>query len=687
MDVRPLRSLAVANRGEIARRIGRTARRMGIETVALFADDDREAPFVAEADRAVRLGPPRPGLRTPYLDVERIVSAALAGGAEAVHPGYGFLAEDPALALAVEDAGLVWVGPPPPAMTTMGHKARAKATVAAAGVPVLASQVIEEGRTPSPSELRRLGADVGYPLLVKASAGGGGRGMRLVERAEELAEAVEAARREAEAAFGSAEVFLERYLDEPRHVEVQVMADRHGGLVHLFDRECSIQRRHQKLVEEAPASLIDLPDRRRMWEAALAAARSVGYVGAGTVEFVVGRTGGGPAEVAFLEMNTRLQVEHGVTELVTGLDLVELQLEVAAGRPLPFTQDQVALSGHAVEIRLCAESPRHGHRPTPGRVLHVRWPEGAGVRTDAGVESGSVVGTAYDSLVGKILAVAPHRELALGRLRATLQRDLELDGAEGLETNRAMLAAVLGEEDFRSGRISTEYLERHPAVVAAILAPSVGRRHAAAAAVFLERVRLARSLVPQAPPGWRNVGVAAHLEHLEEAGQAISVALRRAGGRLELLVEGPDDLAAPLGETIDASVGVDPGLERGTVELEVDGIVSTHRVRTHGSVIAVNSAEGQSTFQLHDEASEEQAPAGAGEIRAPLPGSVAEVRVSPGQEVEAGTALIVLEAMKMEHTLRAAGPARVVELPVTAGQQVDAGDLLVRLAMDEPDLG
>jgi acetyl/propionyl-CoA carboxylase alpha subunit len=650
-----MRRLLVANRGEIARRVLRAARSLGIETVAVFAEDDRQAPHVAEADRAVPL-------EGGYLDVGRVVEAARRGGADALHPGYGFLSEDPRLAEACAAAGIVWVGPPAGAMAIMGHKARAKATVAAAGVPVLEGREIgagDEGR------LATLAEAVGYPLLVKASAGGGGRGMRLVVGPEGLTEAVAAARHEAAAAFGSDEVFLERYLVSPRHVEVQVVADRHGHVVHLYDRECSIQRRHQKVVEEAPASLVPAAVRRTMWSAAVDAARAVAYEGVGTVEFVVDGE-----DCAFLEMNTRLQVEHGITELVTGVDLVQLQLMVADGLALPFTQDEVSIGGHAVEARLCAERPRDGYRPTPGPVVHARWPEGDGLRVDAAVETGSVVRVAYDNLVAKVLAVGERRGTAVARLRAALGGPLELDG---LETNRDLLAAVLGEVDFLAGRTATDYLDRHPEGVAATLPAGVRRRHAAAASLFLEHLRAAASVVPGAPPSWRNVGRAEHQDRYAEGDDRIAVSVGRPLGGLEVMVEGPGDLAAPLDPELVAEVTV----TRGAVDLTVGGVLVRHRVRCHGHLVAVSSPEGQSTLHLAADDEVEQGGAGAGECRAPLPGTVARVPVAVGDAVEDGTALVVLEAMKMEHTLRATGAGTVQQVLAEAGQQVDVGDLLV----------
>jgi len=677
----PIRRLLVANRGEIARRVLRAARSLGIETVAVFAEDDRHAPYVGEADRAVPLG--AGPASTTYLDIAKVIAASLDTGADALHPGYGFLSEDPRLAEGCAAAGIVWVGPPASAMATMGHKAKAKEAVAAVGVPVLESRVVgvadpvagasvASGGGPDPDYLAALGEEVGYPLLVKASAGGGGRGMRMVSEPGELAEAVASAQHEAAAYFGSGEVFLERYVVSPRHVEVQVVADRQGHVVHLYDRECSVQRRHQKVLEEAPASLAPITVRRTMWEAAVKAAGAVGYEGVGTVEFVVGGESG--EDCAFLEMNTRLQVEHGVTELVTGLDLVQLQIMVVAGLPLPFTQDEVSIRGHAIEARLCAERPRDSYRPTPGRVVHARWPEGQGVRVDAAVETGSVVSAAYDSLVAKVMAVGDRRETAAARLRAALGGPLELDG---VETNRDLLAGVLEEADFLAGRTATDYLDLHPEVVAARLPAWVRRRHAAAASIFLEHVGAARSVVAGVPPSWRNVSHSLHQDHFSETGERISVTLSRPGGVLEVVVEEPGGQSEPLGAATRAETTLDGGALGGNVDLEVDGVLVRYRVRCHDRLVAVSSPEGQSTFHLVRDEEAEEAGATEGECRAPLPGSVSQVLVAVGDAVEDGAALVVLEAMKMEHTLRATGSGTVREVRATPGLQVDVGDLLV----------
>ncbi|HEY1445237.1 MAG TPA: biotin carboxylase N-terminal domain-containing protein [Acidimicrobiales bacterium] len=655
MGTSGLERVLVANRGEIARRIIRGAHEAGCEAVAVYAADDAASPHVGEADAAVLL--PGASLRETYLDSAALVAAARASGSDALHPGYGFLSENPALAEACAAAGIVWIGPPPEAMRVMGHKARAKEVVAAAGVPVLPSAVVPTGT--ADSALARLAADVGYPLLVKASAGGGGRGMRLVEKPGELAEAVAAAQREAAAAFGSDEVFVERYLSEPRHIEVQVIGDTHGTVLHLFDRECSVQRRHQKLVEEAPAVLVPDATRHAMWEAAVAAAEAVGYVGAGTVEYLADASG-----FFFLEMNTRLQVEHGVTELVTGLDLVGLQLAVAAGRPLPFSQEAVTTTGHAIEVRLCAESPRDGYRPTPGTATHVRWPVGAGVRVDSGIESGSVVSPAYDSLVAKLMAQGDDRSAAIAKLSLALGA-LELDG---LETNRDLLGAVLDDEAFRRGDIDIRYLEARPDLRDARVPDEARWRHAAAVGFSLLEERAGRSLVPVPAAGWRNVGRALHADELRDA-----------AGPIEVRVSAPDVPAELRTDGEWQAVG-SATTQGGTVDLvATDGLRRRYRVRLESHAAFVNGPEGQSTFALRAEDDAAERGGVAGECRAPLPGAVTKVLVSVGDVVAEGDGLVVLEAMKMEHTLRALGAGTVRAVHGVPGQQVDVGDLLVEM--------
>ncbi|MEI7926816.1 MAG: biotin carboxylase N-terminal domain-containing protein, partial [Chloroflexota bacterium] len=471
-----IRRLLIANRGEIARRIARTCASLGIETVAVFSDADADALFARESMRGVHL--PGNSSAETYLRIDLIVDAALRSGSDAVHPGYGFLAENPAFAQAVLDAGLTWVGPPPSAMASMGSKIEAKRLMRAAGVSVLPE-----------------GDDAGFPALVKASAGGGGRGMRIVRSADELAAAVEAAQREALAAFGDSTVFIERYVERGRHIEIQVFADQHGQCVSLFERECSIQRRHQKIVEECPSPAVSEALRAEMGAAAEAAARAVSYVGAGTVEFLLAPDG----RFYFLEMNTRLQVEHPVTELVTGLDLVAMQIRVAEGAPLPPVALAPSINGHAVEVRLCAEDPAGGYLPQTGRLARFEVPNLDNVRVDTGVESGSEVSPYYDSMIAKVVAWGVTREEAA----RTLAQALAGSRLHGVTTNRDQLLQVLRHPEFLAGNIDTGFLERNPCTTR----NTDGYRLAAVAAALVEQAanRAGASVLASTPSGWRNV--------------------------------------------------------------------------------------------------------------------------------------------------------------------------------------
>jgi propionyl-CoA carboxylase alpha chain len=646
-----LQRLLVANRGEIARRIIRGAHDMGMEAVAVYTSEDATALHVGEADLAVYLAGST--LAETYLNPEAMVALATLAGADSIHPGYGFLSENPAFPEACSRAGIVWVGPTAESMRVMGHKVRAKETVAAAGVPVLPSVVVDG--SVSDAELARSAVAIGFPLLVKASAGGGGRGMRLVADPAELGEAVAAARREAAAAFGSDDVFLERYLPSPRHVEVQVVGDTAGTVLHLYDRECSVQRRHQKVIEEAPATLVDRGTRTRMWHAATVAARSVGYLGVGTVEFLVDGN-----DFFFLEMNTRLQVEHGVTELVTGVDLVGLQLLVASGQPLPLAQEHVTVSGHAVEARLCAERPREGYRPTPGTAAHVAWPTGTGLRTDAAIESGSTVSPSFDSLVAKLMAHADTRETAIGRLGRALA-DLEVDG---LETNRDLLGAILHDGVFRRGDAGIDYLDGRADLRDAV-PDDVRHRHAAAAALALLHRRADESLVPVPAAGWRNVGTARHVDTFVDA-----------LGSVDICTRGPADAVAVLVGDEWEDVGIATTTDE-FVDLASGGLRRRYRVRVAAPHIDVNGPEGQSSFLLRTEDDADEQGGTAGECRAPLPGAITRVMVAVGDVVDDGDGLAVLEAMKMEHTLRSSGAGTVTQILCAPGVQVDVGDVLV----------
>jgi acetyl/propionyl-CoA carboxylase alpha subunit len=649
----------VANRAEIARRIFRTARANGLETVAVFSDADEAAPFVAEADEAVRLPGSAPA--DTYLRSDLIVGAALRTGADAIHPGYGFLSENAAFARACAEAGLVFVGPAPSAIEVMGSKTRAKQVMAAAGVPVLSG--VEVSSAMSGPDLARAVGAVGYPALVKAAYGGGGRGMRVVAAGGDLAAAVEGAEREAAAAFGDGTVFVERYVTSARHVEVQVFGDRFGNVIHLFERDCTIQRRHQKVIEEAPSPAVDATVRDALCAAAVAAARAIGYVGAGTVEFVLEPDG----RFWFLEVNTRLQVEHPVTELVTGLDLVELQLRVAAGEPLPSEALGAALAGHAVEARLYAEDVPAGFVPATGTLHRLLVPGGPGIRVDAGYEDGSVVPPYYDAMLAKVLAWGPTRAAALRRLADTLAR------AEiaGVATNRDLLVRVLRHPDVAAGRYDTGFLERHPPEVigAALAGPEARRLHAAAACVYQVAAGPDRAWPAGVPAGWRNVGVADQPLVLEAGDDRVEVVYRHRDGGPEILVDG-----APL-----AGLRIGPVLDR-AVDVETGGVRRRYRVDRAGAAVYVHSPLGSSVFREADRFPAPAEASAAGSLLSPMPGTVLAVAVAPGDKVAAGQLLVTLEAMKMEHAVRAPYEGLVTEVRVAAGDQVEPASTLVVLA-------
>jgi propionyl-CoA carboxylase alpha chain len=662
MPVPAITRLLIANRGEIALRIIRTAREMDIATVAVFSDPDAGAPYVRAADEAIRL--PGAAPRDTYLRGAAIIAAAAAAGADAVHPGYGFLAENAGFARDCAAAGLTFVGPPPAVIEAMGSKLAARDLLAAAGVPVLPGlPVLADPAGPGEAEkLAAAAAEVGYPVLVKAAFGGGGRGMRIVRAPGELAGAVESAAREAASAFGDGTVFIERYLEAPRHIEVQIVGDAHGTVAHLFERECSVQRRYQKIIEESPSPAVDERLRAELGATAVRAARAIGYVGAGTVEFVMDPAG----SFWFLEVNTRLQVEHPVTELVTGLDLVRLQLEIAAGAPLPPEVTGARLSGHAIEARICAEDPRAGFRPAAGVLRRFAVPGLPGVRTDAGVADGSVVGVHYDSMLAKVIAHGPTRDAARRRLaRALAEAQLH-----GVTTNRDLLVAVLREADFAAGRIDTGYLAGHPALLDAGLLDGLALDlHLAAAALAGQAERRAAARVlAAAPSGWRNVrSEDQHAEYLLD-GERHRVQYRIDRDGLRASVDG-----RPL-----------PGAELGTatadeVELTAGGVTRRFRVHRAGSEVYVDSPLGSVALTEAVRFPEPDATAVAGSLRAPLPGTVVRVAAEAGQRVAAGDPIVILEAMKMEHVVVAPGSGVVAEVAVRAGQAVEAGAELARV--------
>lgn len=653
--------LLVANRGEIARRIFRTCRDLGIATVAVYSDPDADAWHVHDADEAIRL--PGSSSADTYLDGDKVVAAALLVGADAVHPGYGFLSENAGFARACAAAGLTFIGPSPTAIDAMGSKLTAKRMMADAGVPILPGG---DATGLSPADLGRLAAEVGYPLLVKASAGGGGRGMRVVESADALQAAVVSASSEAESAFGDGTVFLERYVQRPRHVEIQVMADSHGNVVSLFERECSVQRRHQKVIEEAPSPVVDADLRARMGAAAVGAAKAVGYLGAGTVEFVLDANGGeNHGTFAFLEMNTRLQVEHPVTELVTGLDLVRLQLLIAMGEPLPESARNPELNGHAVEARLYAEDPRHGYLPRSGFLRTFALPELRGVRVDSGVRDGSVVSHHYDPMLAKVIAWAPSRAEALTTLSAALA------GARihGLTTNRDLLVRVLRHHEFTECGTDTEFLNRRDATeLGAPLTDEASERlHAVAATLAgVAANRACATVQPTISAGWRNNPSQLHLVGwATPEGADLFVGYRPRPDGIDVEVDGhPVEDIAVLAQRPDCVV------------LEVGGVRRSYAVVLDGSHAYVDSCAGSSTFTRIPRFVDPAALKPAGSLIAPMPGSVIRVHATIGETVTAGRPLLVLEAMKMEHTVSSPIDGVLAELPVTVGSQVSTGDTL-----------
>ena len=646
-------TVLVANRGEIAVRVLRTLRELGVRSAAVFTDADADARHVREADTAVRV--------SSYLSAAEQVRAATVAGAQAVHPGYGFLAENASFARACADAGLVFIGPPAEAIELMGDKIRAKETVKAAGVPVVPGS---SGSGLTDGELAAAAREIGMPVLLKPSAGGGGKGMRLVWDAELLPEEIAAARREARSSFGDDTLLVERWIDRPRHIEIQVLADGHGQVVHLGERECSLQRRHQKVIEEAPSVLLDPATRAAMGEAAVQAARSCGYTGAGTVEFIV--PGADPGAYFFMEMNTRLQVEHPVTELVTGLDLVAWQVRVACGEPLDFGQENVALTGHAIEARICAETARPGDGrvdflPSAGTVLELVDPTGPGVRVDSGLAPGTEVGTSYDPMLAKVIAHGPDRATALRRLRAALGGTVVL----GLDTNTGFLRRLLEHPAVVAGELDTGLIDRD---AAGLLPPGVPDEVYEVAALLRQR---ALGAEPDrdgwtdpfsVPSGWRLGGEPAWTVH-------------------HLRVPGHEPVTVRVRDGL-VRVGDGPAVE---ARLAVDG----RRALLHreGTVCAFHHAgewlgrDGDSwRVRSHDPVAAAlrgaAAGGGGGALTAPMPGTVTVVKVTKGEDVVAGQSLLVVEAMKMEHVITAPHDGTVTEIDVTAGASVAMDQVL-----------
>ena len=652
--ITPITRLLIANRGEIARRIIRTAHDMGISTVAIYADGDAQAPFVTEADSAVALD----GRTTAetYLDVDKVLAACKRSGADAIHPGYGFLSENEGFAQAVMDAGIKWLGPTPEVIGLMGDKLSAKRLMDEAGVPILPGIEIS-----ADTDITAAAKEIGYPVLVKASAGGGGRGMRVVEQEADLQAAVEGAKREAGSSFGDDTVFLEKWLAVSRHVEIQILGDTHGNLVHCYERECSIQRRHQKIIEEAPSPAVTDAIRARMGDAAIAAAKKLGYSSAGTVEFLLSGD-----DFYFLEVNARLQVEHPITEEIIGKDLVREQIRVAEGETLSFTQEDLSINGHAIEARLYAEDPAKGFLPSPGPVL--AWtPSTVGkARFDSGVETGSEISTQFDPMIAKVIVHAATRREAAGRLA----RVLETTEIQGLRTNRDFLVATLRTSEFLAGDTTTDFIER----VEPNRTREVSRQELveAAIAVAMESQAQQRNnakVLRSLPSGWRNSTMPMEPLSFKCGDDSIDLAYRlHRDGRFRLLCDDQEHII----EAYDCGAGI--------VDLDNNGRRLQFTVKADGNNWLVHSIAGDLVLKQQARFPDTSLDANTGGLTAPMPGSVLATEVDAGATVAKGDLLLIMEAMKMEHRITAPRDGVVETVHVSVGDQVDNGQLLVSMA-------
>lgn len=648
--------ILIANRSEIARRIIRTCSEMGIATVAVFSEYDTDALFVHDADEAVALLP-----GSSYLDGSSIIEAALRTGAAAIHPGYGFLSENAEFASAVEAAGLTFIGPAPETIGAMGSKLESRELMQTAGVPVLAVAELPDGL-----DAVEAAAVLGYPLLVKASRGGGGKGMRIVAEPDDLAAAIESAAREAESAFGDGTVYLERFVSNPRHVEVQIVGDGEGHVVHLYERECSIQRRFQKVIEETPSPDLDTELRRRLWDAAVKAGEAVSYRGAGTVEFIVDPSG----DFAFLEMNTRIQVEHPVTEMTTGIDLVRMQIEIAAGVPLMAQADVPARVGHAIEARLNAESPADGYLPSTGVVHRFTVPDG--VRVDTGIADGSVVTHHYDPMIAKIISHAPSREEAA----AVLARALRGSRIHGVDTNRDLLVAILSDDEFLAGAVDTHFLERKGEVFAASpMSEAALQSSAAAAALGIQAEnRRKADVLASIPSGWRNLASQHQTTTLLHGIDPITVSYRFVRGSVEVDVDG---VSLP----IDIAYLIEPEV----IELGIDGVRRTFEVNFVGDGVYVDSPLGSTHFTVAPRFAVSGLATQEGSMTAKTPGVVVAVSTQLGDAVEPGDTVMVIEAMKMEQAIVSVTGGRVSAVHFAVGDQVAQGEILVEIESEEGD--
>ncbi|MCT8159476.1 acetyl/propionyl/methylcrotonyl-CoA carboxylase subunit alpha [Pseudoruegeria sp. SHC-113] len=655
--------ILIANRGEIACRVIETARRLGVATVAVYSDADAGAKHVALADEAVHIGPP--AAAESYLLGARLIEAAQATGAQAIHPGYGFLSENPGFVEAVEAAGLTFIGPPADAIRAMGLKDAAKALMEEAGVPVVPGY---HGAEQGADFLKSRADEIGYPVLIKARAGGGGKGMRLVERPGEFAAALEGAQREGQASFGDPAVLVEKYIQQPRHIEIQVFGDAHGNVIHLFERDCSLQRRHQKVIEEAPAPDMPPEVRAAMGQAAVNAAKAIGYQGAGTVEFIVdGANGLRTDGFWFMEMNTRLQVEHPVSEAITGLDFVELQLRVAAGEPLPVLQEDLAITGWAFEARVYAEDATKGFLPATGTLTYLSFPQGTefslgGVRIDSGVRSGDAVSPWYDPMIAKVITHGPTREIALQKLIRALRQTQ----VAGLTTNIPFLIRLAEHEGFAAGQVDTGLIARDQEALTHVTAPDAAALAVAAAATLPARIK--DGWQPLA--GFRAWGQGGRTVALQQGETQTEVRLNHAGDQLTAQVGDQTVTLQPLGQ---GNYSVSSPEGRRSLSASFDGTevtvftgAATHRF-TRPDPLAAGAGDAT----------------GGDTITAPMPGLVKAVLVTAGQAVTKGQPLAILEAMKMEHTLTAARDGTVAELLTSEGAQVQDGALLLALEPEE----
>lgn len=658
-----IKRLLVANRGEIARRVFRTAKEMGIFTVAVYSDGDRDAPFVTDADLAIALGGTTAA--ESYLDTEKILEAAKSTGADAVHPGYGFLSENAGFAQAVSDAGLTWIGPPPAAIAAMGDKLAAKETMVDAEVPTLPSIEVTDS-----TDIGAVGQEIGFPLLVKASAGGGGKGMRVVDNEADLEDAISGAKREALGAFGNDTVFLERYLPTPRHVEIQVLGDQHGTVLHCFERECSIQRRHQKIIEEAPSPVLSEDLRDQMGQAAVAAVQAIGYESAGTVEFLLDGSGD-EAEFFFLEVNTRLQVEHPVTEAITGLDLVREQIRIANGEPLGYDQSDLTISGHSIEVRLYAEDPSNDFLPATGCVDIWQPATGPTVRYDSGIQTGSEVSVEFDPMLAKVISHAPTRSEAALKLALALERTR----LHGVVTNRDFLVATLRHEEFLAGNTTTDFISR--VEIPGQRVPSDCELEDASIAVALVSQQLNRNSATSLafmPSGFRNSSMPSQQMLLLNDDREVQVNYRpRRDGSFEVSI----------GDSEETKTARLISLDGDHFEIQLDDVRAAGHAVKFGNRWYVDIPAGSLNFVEKSRFPEPDSADVEGGLTAPMPGKILAINISEGDSVETGQLLVLMEAMKMEHQIVAAFDGSVSEVRVAVGDQVDNGELLVVIASED----